>query len=708
MQKKNKSKPTVADSTSLGDDDLLEFAEEVLSRADDEIINLDDDAVVTSDEDEEIIDLTDVPDMPEDDEILDLTEYLEESIPEDEEVMDLQDVSGEASSTVDAILELDDAIDALSEQKEDVLDLEDMADESLAADGEIINLDEFAEVPSATENVENAEANEFTIETDTFELTDTDRKELEEEFSLDQEAQTPPDTFDASQTEQTSENDRDAADTFDAELGELVDTVDMAELDGGTPADTPIQEPADEAIEEIFELTDDDQMVLEEELSPDQVDEPPLDVLDSPQPDQIAVEDEINLNIKEQPLDDTIELDESDVLMGHEELSEVPVGDTPAETLDLADMDQEVLQEELSLDMAPEFPEEAAETPQAEPATAEEEIRIDSVTGPFDDTIELDTPAIGAATDEPIADQTVETMEDMLKLSDMDDETMRADPEQPQPAEAIAEEEISLDIDRPIDDTVILDAPGGSLDEEISAARLMDDPADEKPAQDDAQESPGVFAEEPNLEAGELAESEQPQIDPTSAEDSHDLAGALGLDIEDEAAEADEAAFDQASQGGIVEEPLSAEALTDTEADEDDFIESLGMTIESKAEKAGTLSGTEELYDSQQAQDLTVDFDQPEAAAQKDLHTMTDPISIRVKEPATENHADEDELLNKVFEPEHETITPGHLEDAVERVVNKVFAQKIEAILVDAIEKAVTNEISRLKNLMLGDIIKDE
>jgi len=698
MQKKNKSKPTVADPTSLGDDELLEFAEEVLSSADDEIINLDDDAVVTSDEDEEIIDLTDASDMPEDDEILDLTEDLEEPIPEDEEVMDLQDVTGEASNTMEAIMELDDAIDALGQQKEEVLGLEDVADESLEADGEIIDLDEVVEASSATDKAQDAEDTEFTIETGTFELTDTDRKELEEEFSLDQEAQTPPDTFDAPQPEQIPENDQDAADTFDAELGELVDTVDMAELDSGTPADTPIQEPADEAVEEIFELTDDDQVVLEEEFSPDQVDEPAMDVFDSPQPDEIVVEDEINVDTKEQSLDDTIELDESDVLVGQEELSDLPAGDTPTDTLDLAGMDQEVLQEELSLDMTPE-----------EQAAAEEDIRVDSVNGPFDDTNELDTPEFGTATDEPIADPTVETMEDMLKLSDMDDETMSAEPGQPQPAEANAEEEISLDIDdRPIDDTVIPNAPGGSLDEAISAARLMDDLADEKPAQEDAQESPGVFAEEPILEAGELVESEQPQINPTSAEDSDDLAGALGLDIEEKAAEADEAAFDQASEGGIVEEPLSAEALTDIEADEEDFIESLGMTIESKAENAGALSGTEEHHDSQQEQDLTVDFDQPDAAARKDLHTMTDPISIRVKEPTAENHADEDELLNKVFEPEHEAIAPGHLEDAVERVVNKVFAQKIETILVDAIEKAVTNEISRLKNLMLGNIIKDE
>jgi|GEM_PF-1859574 len=705
MLKKNKPKPTVKDPSSPVDDELLEFAEEVLRSADDEIINLDDDAVVTSDEDEEIIDLTDVSDIPEDDEILDLTEDLEEPLPEDEEVMELQDVTREASRTVEAIMELDDAIDALSEQKEEVVDLEDVPDESLQADGEIIDMDQVVEASSATEITENA-GSEFAIESDTYELTDSDREELEEGFSLNQDAQTPQDTYDAPQPEQTAENDPDAADTFNTGLGELVDTVDKAEMDGGTLADTPIQKPENEAVEEIYELSDEDQMVLEEELGADQVDAPAIDVIDSPQPDQIVIEDKLNADVKDPSLDDTIDLDESDLLLGKEELSAVPSSDMPTETLDLAEMNQEVPQEELSLDTTPEFPEEPAEAPQAEQATVEEE--IDSVNGPFGDTIEMDTPEISAATDEPMTDLPVETMEDMLKLSDVDDETMSAEPEQVQTAEANAEKEISLDSDRPMDGTAIPDAPGGSLDEEILAASLMDDPADEEPAQDDAQESSGVFTEEPILEAGELAESEQSQIDPTGAQDSHDLAGDLGLDIEGDTAEADEAAFDQASEGGIVEEPLSAEALADTKADEEEFIESLGMTIDSEAGKAGALSGTELLHDGQPAQDMSVDFGQPEATSQKDLHTISDPISIRVKEPAAENHADEDELLNNVFEPEHEAVAPGNLEEAVERVVNKVFAQKIEAILVEAIEKAVTNEISRLKNIMLGDMNKED
>jgi hypothetical protein len=100
-----------------------------------------------------------------------------------------------------------------------------------------------------------------------------------------------------------------------------------------------------------------------------------------------------------------------------------------------------------------------------------------------------------------------------------------------------------------------------------------------------------------------------------------------------------------------------------------------------------------------------MDFGQDDAVDGQDLHKVEDPISIRVKEPAAENHADEDTLLNSVFEkgPDVEEFTPEQLESAVERAVNKIFAEKIESILFDAIDRAVTKEIGRLKTLIIGD-----
>ena len=105
---------------------------------------------------------------------------------------------------------------------------------------------------------------------------------------------------------------------------------------------------------------------------------------------------------------------------------------------------------------------------------------------------------------------------------------------------------------------------------------------------------------------------------------------------------------------------------------------------------------------------MSVDFDHSENFEQTDLHKDADPISIRVKEPTTEDHADEDALLNKVFEPKLEAESTQELEQTVERVVGEMLSEKIETILADAIEKAVEKEIGRLKKLLLDDLSRSE
>ena len=48
------------------------------------------------------------------------------------------------------------------------------------------------------------------------------------------------------------------------------------------------------------------------------------------------------------------------------------------------------------------------------------------------------------------------------------------------------------------------------------------------------------------------------------------------------------------------------------------------------------------------------------------------------------------------------------LEAAVEGVVQKVLSEKIEGLLVKAIESAVTKEIERLKGILLADLKSDD
>jgi hypothetical protein len=65
--------------------------------------------------------------------------------------------------------------------------------------------------------------------------------------------------------------------------------------------------------------------------------------------------------------------------------------------------------------------------------------------------------------------------------------------------------------------------------------------------------------------------------------------------------------------------------------------------------------------------------------------------------------------LGEEMEPSEETVSAAgdlsaeQIEAAIERVLMKILPEKIESILVDAIEKTVTKEINRLK-----DILSDE
>ena len=48
------------------------------------------------------------------------------------------------------------------------------------------------------------------------------------------------------------------------------------------------------------------------------------------------------------------------------------------------------------------------------------------------------------------------------------------------------------------------------------------------------------------------------------------------------------------------------------------------------------------------------------------------------------------------------------IEEALEKVVSKMYSEKIESALVDVIEKKVSSEIERLKTLLLEDTTGDE
>jgi hypothetical protein len=53
-------------------------------------------------------------------------------------------------------------------------------------------------------------------------------------------------------------------------------------------------------------------------------------------------------------------------------------------------------------------------------------------------------------------------------------------------------------------------------------------------------------------------------------------------------------------------------------------------------------------------------------------------------------------------------ISSGQVDEAIERVIRKMFAEKINRILDEVIERTVTEEISQLKDYLLGIAEKKE
>ncbi|MBW1759130.1 MAG: hypothetical protein JRG68_06680 [Deltaproteobacteria bacterium] len=61
----------------------------------------------------------------------------------------------------------------------------------------------------------------------------------------------------------------------------------------------------------------------------------------------------------------------------------------------------------------------------------------------------------------------------------------------------------------------------------------------------------------------------------------------------------------------------------------------------------------------------------------------------------------EDDSGQKIFNPDEITVSSKQLDDALERVLKKMYSEKIQDLLCEKIEKAVTHEMDRLKSTLL-------
>ncbi|UCH21792.1 MAG: hypothetical protein JSU83_00550 [Deltaproteobacteria bacterium] len=521
--------------------------------------------------------------------------------------------------------------------------------------------------------------------------------------------------------------------TSDDEIVELRDMTDMPAnedeeeiIDLSEVADIPLEED-----EEIMDLTDDldESSAMDEELtelsdivaeSPPQ-DEDILD-LDDFADDTVAGAEEIL------DLDDM--LDESP--MDFAEETPAVAAESDAEALELTDLDREAIAEELSLDLDTDAAEETAEIQDDTQQTADDVTDLIDEAEPLEETVELSDLDSEAPIMEADGDAAEKDESDTVELTELDSETIDKelgelnlgleDESQAETAELTLDQETAtqdpnLNLGAEMaDDTVELqDTDRAPAESEVVSPEIESAPMGNLELTDSDRE---IIDEELSLEFDREPPTEKARLEDDSEPQEQELS--LDLDAGTGEKEVDSEVTESAiTDQDLTQQQFAAPPVGVAAEDEDrkeefgfdfekeeDLAESLGMTIDSETEPAENLMETEELediYKTQEILDEISQFDSVEASA---MHKQTDPISIKVQDPTAENRLEIDSLEQEAV-PEPGSLSSEQLELAVERVVKKMFAEKIEGILIEVIERTVTKEINRIKNILLDETSGD-
>jgi hypothetical protein len=155
---------------------------------------------------------------------------------------------------------------------------------------------------------------------------------------------------------------------------------------------------------------------------------------------------------------------------------------------------------------------------------------------------------------------------------------------------------------------------------------------------------------------------------------------------------------------------------------EDDLTSSLGIEAESEINLADQASGTEEFdfnVDSSEISEKidrldTIFFDDSESETEFDEDAESDAEAIEAAVSDTGNETENEDIEIADLEPSEEpppvfgqtgleVASQEHIEKSIERIIQQNFSGKIESMITEIIEKAVSNEIDRLKKTLLDD-----
>ena len=258
-------------------------------------------------------------------------------------------------------------------------------------------------------------------------------------------------------------------------------------------------------------------------------------------------------------------------------------------------------------------------------------------------------------------------------------------------------EEVSLDFEEEKELFDFDDDSDLEFDEDADIASLGADQAENDAIISLSDEEPSDFDEDETqfeIDAkGDLESEADTEIIPL--EDSKDIIAAAAEQKEDQEEEEiiEITEFDEhfPTVKDLVE---PEEAFSESKAQPDDSPEIFEIDEESFEQREETVS----LSDSEDERiDHEAMFD-----AQSDLeNNITDKLEkLAAMEPAVEESAIDTEMQQQLTGAAL-NVTPELLDAALERLINEKFSGRIEKIMYDVIEKAVTKEINRLKEILL-------
>ncbi|MCK5783353.1 MAG: hypothetical protein KAH06_02830 [Desulfobacterales bacterium] len=141
-----------------------------------------------------------------------------------------------------------------------------------------------------------------------------------------------------------------------------------------------------------------------------------------------------------------------------------------------------------------------------------------------------------------------------------------------------------------------------------------------------------------------------------------------------------------------------SEALSGIDASTDDMYDS----IVSESPVPDDISGADDMEDDNLEEDINQELDN--YFGTEDAPVAEETILIDSSGPMdkTEEQSGTQTIDEKTLQMDEVRISPRQLDDAIERIIRKMFAEKINRILEDVIERTVSEEISQLKDYMLG------